>query len=152
MHASHRVERLQCSMPCRLQVSTIVHSTPSVNQSIKFLSSQPQPSHPSLAQVLTPTHFAAEPIVLLLQRQTHLLRFLFTSREFVGGSALTRASPSLHALHLHSTPDDRCRRVCATCWPATRRRMIVCHARRDERLAGLPTCRLVGVRWPYLNP
>ena len=124
-------------------------------------SSQPQVFHPRLAQVLTPTHLAAEPIVLP-HLPTHVLanatldfpssrcrtrvvedvemKYFFTVRAcgFIGGVVLTRkrtSSPPPNLIVSPATLRSECP-VCAICRPG---RTIGCHARRKRRLADLQT-------------
>jgi hypothetical protein len=110
-HASHGVEQTPCHA---LALSSPHHPSLHIQSIHLSASSQPQVVHPRLAQVLTPTHLAAEPIVLP-HLPTHVLanatldfpssrcqtrvvedvemKHFFTVRAcgFVGGVVLTRA-------------------------------------------------------------
>jgi len=145
--ALNKHHAMPCTRPLRSPPSFTSYS---INLSA---SSQPQVFHPRLAQVLTPTHLAAEPIVLLhlpahvlanatldfpsSRCQTRVvedveMKHFFTVRacEFVGGVVLTRQRSHRFSSHRSECP------VCATCRPG---RMIGCHARRKRRLADLQT-------------
>jgi hypothetical protein len=156
-HASHRVEQTPCHA---LALSSPHHPSLHIQSIHLSASSQPQVFHPRLAQVLTPTHLAAEPIVLP-HLPTHVLanatldfpssrcqkrvvedvemKHFFSVRacEFVGGVVLTRKRTSSppNLIVSPATLRSECP-VCATCRPG---RMIGCHARRKRRLADLQT-------------
>ena len=152
--ALNKHHAMPCTRPLRSPPSFTSYS---INLSA---SSQPQVFHPRLAQVLTPTHLAAEPIVLLhlpahvlanatldfpsSRCQTRVvedveMKHFFTVRacEFVGGVVLTRKRTSSppNLIVPPATLRSECP-VCATCRPG---RMIGCHARRKRRLADLQT-------------